>query len=217
MSDKINIFFKTFKMAHIKVVNISPYTESLKIHVKDAFNNDVLLDIPSGHFAYSESDMETNTLIIYKKKRLIHVTTENKPNGFDFYVIYHPGFVPVIPVEKTPDDEISKDEIPQELTEEVSEHLVPMEINLPKEIQDILINSITAPTEPNSNEVVPEDTILDDFSDYSKLLDIIPPGEGQKKKKSKHKKRVGRPKKRGPKKGSKRDKGKTGNTEEPIV
>ena len=63
-------------------------TEKVRLFFKDIFNNDVQLDLSPGEFVYSETDVLSNSLKIYKKKGIIKIENEIKPEYLSYYIGY---------------------------------------------------------------------------------------------------------------------------------
>lgn len=154
--------------------------EKIRVFFKDIFNNDIQIDLRPGEIVYSQTNHLSNSLKIYSRKGLIMVDTEDKPSFLKYYVGYK-------------QEEIDNKSFLSNLKDS---------LKTPREIESSITNIEIHESKIIECEDVKTvvDKAIENVSKYSlqEVSDI--------KKKSKNKKGPGRPKKRGPKKGTKRKK-----------
>ena|ERR1035437_1506958 len=76
---------KTIKITHTGII-----PGQIQLLVKNASATDVQIPLSPGDFVYAENDMETNSIIVYRRKKIIDVKEEEKPTHLGFYTIYGP-------------------------------------------------------------------------------------------------------------------------------
>ena len=174
-------------------------TEKIRLFFKDIFGNDVQIDLRSGEIVYSQTDSLSNSLKIYSKKGIISIQNENKPNFLEYYIGYKEDDVDnkhfLFNLKKSLGKPFVKDaKLDNAKSKKVSIR-VPKKTIEPQYPKVEPEPSAAAATPAESNETIIEKAIKE-VNKYSE----------KKKLKSKSGKGPGRPKKRGPKKGSKRKK-----------
>ena len=192
------IFIEKYNMNHkndIKVTFLNDVNrgipEKIRVFFKDIFNNDIQIDLRQGEVVYSQSSHLSNSLKIYSKKGIIKVEEKKKPNFLKYYIGYKLHeiedrlFLSGLQESLSPEPKKTTEEEPKVKKESLKRKVVAK----PKKVEEI--NSI----ESLSDETVVEKAIKE-IKEYSKI----------DKPKAKSKKSPGRPKKRGPKKGSKNKK-----------
>ena len=169
-------------------------TEKIRLFFKDIFGNDVQIDLRPGEIVYSQTDSLSNSLKIYSKKGIISIQNENKPYFLEYYVGYKEEDVDnkhfLFNLKKALEKPLAKDaKLDNAKNKKIS-------IRVPKKTIEPQTQKVEpAPAPAESNETIIEKAIKE-VNKYSE----------KKKLKSKSSKGPGRPKKRGPKKGSKRKK-----------
>lgn len=183
-------------------------SEKIRVFFKDMFNNDIQIDLRPGEIVYSQTGNFSNSLRIYSKKGIINIKEEKKPEFLNYYVGYKQEeidnklFLSNLKdsLKKSPEEQsITKTEIPKSNTKQKKE-LSPSIAD--KEIEPSVTNIEIPETKVVEKEDIKTivDKAIENVSEYSlqELAGI--------KKKRRSRKGPGRPKKRGPKKGSKRKK-----------
>ena len=165
-------------------------TEKIRLFFKDIFSNDVQIDLRPGETVYSQTNHLSNSLKIYSKKGIISIEEQGKPAFLKYYVGYKV-------------EEIENKYFLYNLQKCLKNPFEPENVEtingIASPIEKLIEETISPPIQVNDITIV--DKAIQDVSNYS-LIEV----EEIKKKKPKGKKGPGRPKKRGPKKGSKRKK-----------
>jgi len=176
---------KDIKVTFLARAN-SGNAEKIRVFFKDIFNNDVQIDLRPDETVYSQTDHLSNSLKIYSKKGLIKISEEEKPE----YLKYYTGYK---------QEEIDNRNYIHSLQASLKHKDNPKpEVNDVGDIVASVKNTLKVSLKANPSEDVT--TIVD------KAIKEVKKYSESKKKKSKSRKGPGRPKKRGPKKGSKKKK-----------
>jgi len=158
-------------------------TEKIRVFFKDIFNNDVQIDLRPGEIVYSQTNHLSNSLKIYSRKGVIEIKEEAKPNFLKYYVGYKQEEIEDKYFLYNLQNSLKKDESEKPTTAQAE-------------------TEVSTTTTENVGKLEEKETIVD------KAIKEVKKYSEKKKKTTKPKSRrgPGRPKKRGPKKGSKRKK-----------
>lgn len=166
-------------------------TEKIRIFFKDIFSNDVQIDLRPGETVYSQTNHLSNSLKIYSKKGIISIEEKEKPEFLKYYIGYK-------------EEEANNKYFLYNLKKSLEK---PFKPEVPKTRAEDIVSSIQksikkeVATALSNDTATAVDKAMQEVSDYS-LGELA----GFKKKRPRGKKGPGRPKKRGPKKGTKRKK-----------
>jgi hypothetical protein len=189
---------KDIKVTFINAAN-NGITEKIRVFFKDIFSNDIQIDLRPGEVVYSQTNHLSNSLKIYSRKGIIEIKEEAKPNFLKYYVGYKQEEIDDKHFLHNLQTSLKKDELKKIIKEQIKTEVKNpelQEITENPELQEITEN-------PELQEIAEKqetkETVIDKaIKEVKKYF--------EKKKKTKSRRGPGRPKKRGPKKGSKRKK-----------
>lgn len=168
------------------------YTEKIRVFFKDIFSNDVQIDLRPGDIVYSQTNNLSNSLKIYSKKGVISIQEQSKP----IYLKYYTGYK-----QEEIDNKDFLFELQNSLKKEPEQEVKEIEDLTPKNTElNTVIDTVLEKAIKDVENYSEEESLQSNSEETEQKL----PEEEEKKKKPRGKKGPGRPKKRGPKKGSKR-------------
>lgn len=174
---------KDIKVTFINTTN-NGVTEKIRVFFKDIFSNDVQIDLRPGEVVYSQTSHLSNSLKIYSRKGVIEIKEETKPDFLKYYVGYKQEEI---------DDKHFLYKLQNSLKKDETEKPTESQAKI-----DVETTTITESVENTETKETFVDKAIKEVKKYSE--------KKKKTTKSKSRRGPGRPKKRGPKKGSKRKK-----------
>jgi len=215
------------KITFVEKVNNEQKVDKIRVFLKDTLENYIQIDLRQGDVVYSQTEYMSNSLRIYQKKGFIDIEYSKKPEYLNYYTGY--SFSDVenkrilwqIDKNNFTNNILPENHEVNDLQENdaVEDFLISGGDELEKDTNTIdLVNDNNTETKKETEEVLKDAEnnaqSVANKAEKDKIENDTIVGKAikevkkyfNKKKKPKSKRGPGRPKKRGPKKGSKRKK-----------
>jgi hypothetical protein len=156
----------------MKVVNISSTKLPITVGFINPNGEDIFITIPHGSYVFSKSNDFTKTLIVQERKGNISISSEELPDGLEYYKIY-PSESKDTLIQKIIDgiedgieyvknifvksEENKEDSLDVERAEFIAYNSKELEVEIVPEIKEVVLENTTLEKEP---EVVKNDGII---------------------------------------------------------